>query len=153
MALTRINNQALLGATGSIIQVVSAELAKDTSATTTSTSYIDTGLSASITPKASGNKIKITVAHNQRVQAGSNNDLQVFFKLLVGSTELDAVEHRGDNLGKLGDTAYHPFTHFQTYIYTTTDTSTLTFKTQVKIGSSSVAYYKYNDCFIILDRS
>tara|TARA_E500000318_G_C3443231_1_gene165835 strand:- start:186 stop:644 length:459 start_codon:yes stop_codon:yes gene_type:complete len=135
----------------SILQVVSAELAGDTGAATTSTSYVDTGLTASITPSATGNKIKVTVVHNNKHQAASGQDLDCYYQLLVGATVLDEVRHQGDNLGKLGDTASHPFSHVQTYIYTTTSTSALTFKTQVKVASSSTLRYKWNDAFITLE--
>ena len=135
----------------SILQVVSAELAGDTSAATTSTSYVDTGLTASITPSATGNKIKVTVVHNNKHQAASGQDLDVYYQLLVGATVLDEVRHQGDNLGKLGDTASHPFSHVQTYIYTAPSTSALTFKTQVKVASSSTLRYKFNDAFITLE--
>jgi len=135
----------------SILQVVSAELAGDTGAATTSTSYVDTGLTASITPSATGNKIKVTVVHNNKHQAASGQDLDVYYQLLVGATVLDEVRHQGDNLGKLGDTASHPFSHVQTYIYTAPSTSALTFKTQVKVASSSTLRYKWNDAFITLE--
>jgi len=134
-----------------IIQVVSAELAKSTGTSTTSTSYIDTGLTASITPATTGNKIKVTVVHNNRHQAASGQDLQYYYQLLVGATVLDEVFAAGDNLGKLGDTAVYPFSHVQTYIYTAPSTATLTFKTQVKVAASTTAYYRYNDAFIILE--
>ena len=135
----------------SILQVVSAELAGDTGAATTSTSYVDTGLTASITPSATGNKIKVTVVHNNKHQAASGQDLDCYYQLLVGATVLDEVRHQGDNLGKLGDTASHPFSHVQTYIYTAPSTSALTFKTQVKVASSSTLRYKWNDAFITLE--
>lgn len=147
---TTVNDWADVGG-GKILQVVTAELAKNTATTTTSTSYVDTGLSASITPSATGNKIKVTVVHNNKHQAASGQDLDCYYQLLVGSTSLDEVRHQGDNLGKLGDTAAYPFTHVQTYVYTTTGTSAITFKTQVKVGSSSTLRYKFNDAFIILE--
>jgi hypothetical protein len=136
---------------GKLLQVVSAELAKSTGTSTTSTSYIDTGLTASITPATTGNKIKVTVVHNNRHQAASGQDLQYYYQLLVGATVLDEVFAAGDNLGKLGDTAIYPFSHIQTYVYTAPSTATLTFKTQVKVAASTTAYYRYNDAFIILE--
>ncbi len=154
MALTKITGDGLATSglpAGTVLQIVSAELAKNTGTSTTSTSYIDTGLTASITPTTTGNKIKVTVVHNNRHQAASGQDLQYYYQLLVGATVLDEVFAAGDNLGKLGDTAIYPFSHIQTYVYTAPSTAALTFKTQVKVASSTTAYYKYNDAFIILE--
>jgi len=154
MALTKITGDGLATSglpAGTVLQIVSAELAKNTGTLTTSTSYIDTGLTASITPTTTGNKIKVTVVHNNRHQAVSGQDLKYYYQLLVGATVLDEVFAAGDNLGKLGDTAIYPFSHIQTYVYTAPSTAALTFKTQVKVASSTIAFYRYNDAFIILE--
>jgi hypothetical protein len=149
--MSRARDLATLINKANTLQIISAELTADTGAATTSTSYVDTGLSASITPTTTGNKIKVTVVHNNKHQAASGQDLDCYYQLLVGATVLDEVRHQGDNLGKLGDTASHPFSHVQTYIYTAPSTSALTFKTQVKVASSSTLRYKWNDAFIILE--
>lgn len=149
--MSRARDLAALINKANTLQIISAELAADTGAATTSTSYVDTGLSASITPTNTGNKIKVTVVHNNKHQAALGQDLDCYYQLLVGATVLDEVRHQGDNLGKLGDTAAYPFSHTQTYIYTAPSTSALTFKTQVKVGSSSTLRYKWNDAFIILE--
>jgi len=149
MALTKIRDAALPA--DSVLQIVSAELAKDDTANTTSTSYVDTGLSATITPSATGNKIKVTVVSNIRGKAASGQDLDWYQRLLVGATELDEVRMKGDNMGKLGDTIYVPISLVQSYIYTTTSTSAITFKTQVKAAASGEVRYRENDTFIILE--
>lgn len=149
MALTKIRDAALPA--DSVLQIVSAELAKDGTVNTTSTSYVDTGLSATITPSITGNKIKITVVANIRGKATSGQDLDWYQRLLVGATELDEVRMKGDNMGKLGDTIYVPISLVQSYIYTTTSTDAITFKTQVKAAASGEVRYRENDTFIILE--
>ena len=67
--------------TGNIIQVVQAT--SDTKTSTTSTSYVDTPLSASITPSATSSKILIR--YNITVAMGSNSNI-AFFQILRGST-------------------------------------------------------------------
>ena len=68
--------------TGSVVQVVNANLTSKVS--TTSTSYIDTGLTATITPSSTSNKILVIVSLNS-IGASSNI---TFFKILRASTVL-----------------------------------------------------------------
>lgn len=70
------------GFTGNIIQVVSGELT--TRATTSSASFVDTGLSATITPKYSTSKILVLV--NLTIGPGTNTLIQ--WNLLRGSTNI-----------------------------------------------------------------
>lgn len=64
MALTRINNQALTNVTsaglpsGTVLQVVQGSTSTSVSATS---SYIDTGLTATITPSSTSSKILVMV--------------------------------------------------------------------------------------------
>jgi hypothetical protein len=69
--------------TGSVLQVVNVIYSTDTS--TTSTSFVDTGLTASITPKFSTSKILVNATVNGVGKSGST---QIAFKLLRGSTSL-----------------------------------------------------------------
>ena len=68
--------------TGSVLQVINANLT--TKVSTTSTSYIDTGLTATITPKFSTSKVLVIVSLNNI--AGTANIS--FFKILRASTVL-----------------------------------------------------------------
>ena len=71
MALTKINNNTLSSAgiaTGKVLQVVQGS--DSTQLSTTSTSLVDVGLSASITPSSSSNKVLIIV--DAQGQFGSN---------------------------------------------------------------------------------
>jgi len=69
--------------TGSVLQVVNTTYSTDTA--TTSTSYVDTGLSGSITPLYSTSKILVIATVNG---VGKASGTQVAFKLLRGSTSL-----------------------------------------------------------------
>ena len=69
------------GGGGGIIQIVQATL--DTKTSTTSTSYTDTGLSVSITPKFSTSKILIRYNINVSINTDSNI---AFFQIVRGST-------------------------------------------------------------------
>ena len=69
--------------TGSVLQVVNATYSTETA--TTSTSFIDTGLSGSITPLYSTSKILVIATING---VGKDGSTQIAFKLLRGSTSL-----------------------------------------------------------------
>ena len=70
--------------TGSVIQVVYSFTTTPTTSTTST--YIDTALSASITPSSSSNKILITIYCGQIYKTA--NDCQMNFQILRGSTSV-----------------------------------------------------------------
>ena len=73
---------------GNVIQVVSATYS--TSSTTTSTSFVDTGLSASITPTSSSSKILVLVSMfaNSNVTSGNARDTGGSFRVVRTSTAI-----------------------------------------------------------------
>ena len=91
MAIIKLNNQSVSALTalpaglgGKILQVVTVN--HEPEATSSSTSYSDTGLTASITPSSSSNKILIIV--NQNGLEKDNSDIKIQARLLRGSTNL-----------------------------------------------------------------
>ena len=115
---------------GSVLQVVSATTATETSSTTSS--YADTGLSASITPTSSSSKILVLVG--QRLFC--NNDAGVnggLLKLMRDSTDLVLADRIGlsDNTGAMD-------VYFSTaYLDSPETTSSVTYKT--RFGRNSVS--------------
>jgi hypothetical protein len=77
--------------TGSVLQVVYAQA--NTTVSTTSTSYVDTGFSASITPTSATSKILIFGSAIIRVGTGSNNYQHTIFR--NGTTDLAPSATRG----------------------------------------------------------
>lgn len=67
MAISTISDRTAITYSGAVLQVVNATY--NTQVSTSSTSYIDTGLSASITPTSSTSKILILVSQNLNVQS------------------------------------------------------------------------------------
>ena len=136
---------------GKVLQVVQGTLTGDLgTASTSSTSYIDSGLTASITPTTSGNHILVLVSYRPKVQAPSANDMLFYVNLVEGSTSIHELRVQTDNFGKLGDTVYHGY-HIPMNVYrTTSSTSTLTYKVQFACGNSGVGYYKFEDSTITL---
>jgi len=139
------------GTGGKVLQVVQGTLAGDFGATyTSSTSYIDTGLSASITPTTSGNKILIFVSYRPKIQAPTGNDLLAYANLAENGTSIHELRLQDDNLGKLGDTVYKGFHIPMNVLRTTSSTATLTYKVQAACGNSGVYYHKFEDSTITL---
>ena len=72
--------------TGSIVQTITAEHSATTS--TTGVAYVDTGLSASITPSSSSNKIMVIVSQTWHIER-SNDQARGGIRLLRDSTVID----------------------------------------------------------------
>lgn len=76
-----------------ILQVV-----QDTSATstsTTSTSYADTGLSVSITPSATSNKILLVASINGAAKTAGNDQTAIKLQLVRDTTAIQLIEGQG----------------------------------------------------------
>jgi hypothetical protein len=110
---------------GSVLQVVQSSYSTSTSSSTTA--YADTGLTASITPSSSSNKILVFVSHNHNLKNQGNVNNAIAFKLFRAATE---IFNPSLYLGYTGTTLalYFPF-HFN-YLDSPSTTSSVTYKTQ-----------------------
>ena len=119
--------------TGSVLQVVQATTS--TKASTTSTSYADTGLTASITPSSSSNKVLVIIS-NSCYQA----DATGYLRLLRGNHYKDFGYPAGYN--GLEEITYVPI-H---YLDSPSTTSATTYKMQHKrTGGSGSFHSNYGD--------
>ena len=139
MALTKVRtagfaDNAITNAilpTGAVLQVVTATNSSHVQNTTQT--YADTGLSCSITPRASTSDVLIMVSHAGL--ATSNSGVDINLRLLRGSTEIVEFTNlmmEGMSVGNL--------TAGTNFIDTTPggDGSTaITYKTQFRIGDDS----------------
>jgi hypothetical protein len=104
MALIRLNNQSLSAVTsagipirsGSVLQVIQTE--NSTQVDTTSSTYVSTGLTATITPSATSSKILVCAQVNGVYKDGSNQE-GVGIRLKRGSSEIKvlAIRAAGDS--------------------------------------------------------
>ena len=155
MALTRLNTNAY-GATvdlasnvtgtlansnlaaGNVIQVINAVVNTETINNTDT--WADTGLTASITPTSTSNKI-LVIANVAGV--GKGNGTYAYLKLLRDTTDIVAdFETRGAYTGstvtnKIGSCSV-------TYLDSPSSTSSLAYKTQLKSGADT-AYAQTGD--------
>ena len=116
---------------GSVLQVVSAKYS--TMVSTTSTSFVDTSLSATITPSSTSSKILVIL--NQTITpATSASNTFGRVRLLRGSTEIWGDDRVG------GVDQYDHSTPSCTVLDSPSSTSALTYKTQFASGSGSYAF-------------
>jgi hypothetical protein len=120
------------GGGGKVLQVVYASYSTTTS--TTSTSYSDTGLTANITPSATSSKVLVLVTHpfTKAKDAAGNGGIQI----MRGSTTLIA----SNGLGYTETASYFDSVHAQNYLDSPSTTSSTTYKTQLRSGSSGVNF-------------
>ena len=110
---------------GAVLQVVSATYSTEVSSTTST--LIDTGLSASITPTSATSKIYIMVTHPQNFKSSTTGSESIRFRILRNSTSIfTATEY----LGYTGSIVQSYFTAAFNYLDSPATTSATTYKTQ-----------------------
>jgi hypothetical protein len=123
---------------GKVLQVVSATYS--TLSFTTSASYVDTGLTASITPSLSTSKILVLVNHANSKANNANNGTQLTaqFNLVRTSTEL-TYNNMGFNHITTTNGSTKEFFSLQNFMYldSPSTTSSTTYKTQYKTEIST----------------
>jgi PIN domain nuclease of toxin-antitoxin system len=125
------NNATTQASAGSVLQVVNSSYATEIQNNTST--YADTGLTATITPKFSTSKILVLVS--QTGLAKLSSDTQIRIKLLKNSTDLmflsieDGANNSSANLWFGGTSAC--------YLDSPSTTSSTTYKTQFMSTSNS----------------
>ncbi len=128
--------------TGRIIQVVTGT--RSSVFSTTSSSFTDIGLSASITPKESASKILIFLT----IYSSSNDNHSQ--RLLRGSTVIEAGDSRGSSSRGFGGGFYCGSdadigTMSGIFIDSPNTTSSTTYKVQTLVGGGGTVYYGRDD--------
>ena len=133
MAIIKPNNNTIsaitalpTGVGGKVLQAVTAT--DGTGLSSSSTSYVDTGLSASITPSSSSNKVLVLVSMGV-FGADAAGSAGAAHKLLRDSTDL--VIHSSNGAHGMSGYIYTAGTSF-TYLDSPSSTSSLTYKVQFK---------------------
>jgi hypothetical protein len=121
------NNATTQASAGCVLQVVNATYSTQVSNSTST--YADTGLTATITPKFSTSKIFIILSHPtcQKSSASSLNDLGM--QLVRNSTSLTEF---GQGIGYTGTALNLYFSLGYSYLDSPATTSATTYKTQFK---------------------
>jgi len=134
MAIIKLNNQSISSvsalpagiSTGKVLQVVTAT--DGTGLSSSSTSYVDTGLSASITPSSSSNKVLVIVTTGVHgIDTASTTGLKL--KLVRDSTDLIEQSSWGSHPTI---TYIYGQGHCFNYLDSPSSTSSTTYKLQYK---------------------
>ena len=123
-----------LNVTGNVIQVVSGSTS--TNVNVASTSFTDTGLTASITPSSNSNKILIIISQNVMMDIDDNEGyckLQLMRDSTVIQSQARVAMHESGGANKAKDAGPYSVTHLDS----PSSTSSITYKTQGLISSTS----------------
>ena len=149
MSITKLNNLSISAVTalpsgvgGKVLQVVNADTG--TQVNTTSTSFIDTNLTASITPSSTSNKILVII--NQSC-AKNDSDTWCTFQILRGATQIGG-NPSGESIGYTSNSEYNfmGMTYNVNFLDTPSTTSSVTYKTQFKTQALNGARVQPDGC-------
>lgn len=119
---------------GKVLQVVTA--ATSTEATSTSTTYADTNLTADITPANSSNKVLVLVSQSI---TSSGNRAGAAIRILRGTTEIEEYSQISNVENQMAQ-------HFIQHLDSPSSTSSTTYHTEVKrIDQSGTVVAQRND--------
>jgi hypothetical protein len=125
---------------GSVLQVVQGTYATQT--TTGTNTFVDTGLTASITPSNSSNKILVVVSHPMCIKTTANG--AVALRILRGATNIYSATGNGLYSGTAID-LYGGFSF--SYLDSPSTASSTTYKTQFASNQNSGTVYVQGDSF------
>ena len=133
---------------GHVIQVVQG--LTSTSATTTGSTYVDTNLSASITPSSADSKVLVVVTQDSAIFGTSTGDTFNAIGLLRDATLLRETKIGTKNNSSTTEAVMS--TTGIVYLDSPNTTSSVTYKTQFKAtsGTAFVQYSSYSDSQIVL---
>jgi hypothetical protein len=117
------------GGGGKVLQVVNATY--NTEVDSTSNSYVDTGLTASITPSASTSKILVLISQGYYLKHSAGAELIGQMNILRGATQLQQstfIIRAAVHSNELGNGSVWSYS----YLDSPNTTSSTTYKTQVK---------------------
>jgi hypothetical protein len=117
------------GGGGKVLQVVNATY--NTEVDSTSNSYVDTGLTASITPSASTSKVLVLVSQGYLIKHNSSAELVGQMNIVRGATQLQQSTF-GIRANVSGSELNNQSVWSYAYLDSPSTTSSTTYKTQVK---------------------
>ena len=109
---------------GKVLQVVSGTTS--TSVTSSTSTFIDTGLTATITPASSDSKIMVIVAHPVNSKSSGNINNQLAIRIFRGATQI----HHASGIGYNFVTALGIFSYSMSILDSPATASAVVYKTQ-----------------------
>ena len=138
-----IAGSKLVMPTGSVLQVVSVSTTTET--TSSSTTYNDIGLAATITPSSTSSKILVITAipiRKRVITSGSSNDNGAHLKLVRGSTDIKVI---GQYIAWNDSNTWNQETPSMTYLDSPSTTSATVYKIQMHSSVASNYVYSCHD--------
>ena len=141
MALIKLNNQSLTAVTsaglpsGTVLQVVNGTVA--VSATLSSTSFVDTGVTATITPSSTTSKILVITQHGWTHYQTGNVPITFYLNVLRGSTSIGSKAETQGGAASSTNYFYGALDGTLHVLDNPATTSAVTYKTQVRAGSTA----------------
>jgi len=132
--LPAIDGSSLTGV-GKVLQVVKSAVTS-TDSTSTSTSWVDSGLTINITPNASGNKIYVWSSGGVQITAGTGHT-RIDYRLIESATSQELAGKR--YIGVTGTAFQYNGAIDCSGLYTATGTSQITFKTQARKAGTTAS--------------
>jgi len=112
---------------GSVLQIVYAST--NTAVTTSGTTFVDTGLTATITPSSTSSKILVVIHHNGVRKAVGNTGNRIMLSLFKGGTEHTMI---GAGIGYNNSNDYNGDNTSISVLDSPSSTSALAYKTMFK---------------------
>jgi hypothetical protein len=135
---------------GTVLQVVQGSTS--TESVTTSTSFVDTGLTATITPKSASSKILVLTSQLVRPVDNSQDQAYSQFRLLRGTTGILDLKYGGNATRGAGSAAAFSSNNAMTILDSPETTSATTYKVQHRLvaGLRSEAQFENHKANITL---
>lgn len=130
-----LNNsgRVVLGQSGSVIQVVQATTSTETTTSNSIASYVDTTLTASITPTSASSKVLVFVNHGTITKSSGSANNRVFLRLLRDATVISLF---GNGLNYTNSALLLRSSASFAYLDSPATTSSTTYKTQFANGDA-----------------
>jgi hypothetical protein len=129
MPVSTISSNRAVTYAGSVLQIVHGTTA--TKVTNSTSTYADTGLSATITPTSATSKILILISHPNTQKSSGNSSNGVQFNLVKNGTQIREI---ASDYNFTGTVLTLNTTFSFTYYDSPASTSALTYKTQFRNG-------------------
>ena len=133
MALTKIGDAGMPA--GSVLQVVQGTVAQQ--AILSSASFVDTGVTATITPSSTTSKILVITQHGWSHYQTDNVVITFYLNVLRGSTSIGSKAASQGGAASTTNYFYGALDGTLHVLDSPSTTSAVTYKTQVRAGSTS----------------
>lgn len=137
---------------GKIGQVVTTNFTSNQ--TTTSTSFSDSGISASITPTSTSSKVLIQMSIYCQIENASNDHAEGEYKIYRDSSSLDGTGRRFGGIAERGSNNEVIFKGYQTWILLDSPSSTSSVSYKIYFRSvnntNETTFFGFNPCSITL---